>query len=284
MKACPQFEEQLIDAAAGAAETVPTELASHLSYCQACIERFARERQLFAAIDAGLAASVAAEPSPEFSRQVMEQVSGEGERRLLAAIDAGIAKTVEAEPSPQFAAAVRSRLTAEAQVRTPWSFFRLWMPVTGLVAASVLLVLLLRGTPPQRPVGRGNEPPSPVTATQVEPPLTNGANAETPGKTAAGKSRQAQPLHSAEPAAMFAAADTNTLPEVLIPAEEQQVVVRFYRFVQEGRINTAQVLEANRVELAQKLGEMRTPALLAQVAAVKTLDLVDSPRSTSDEK
>ena len=74
------------------------------------------------------------------------------------------------------------------------------------------------------------------------------------------------------------------LPEVLIPGEELRTVTRFYRFVQEGRINSAQVLQANRVELAARLTELQTPVLVARATELKTLDLVDGPRSTSDEK
>ena len=72
--------------------------------------------------------------------------------------------------------------------------------------------------------------------------------------------------------------------EVLIPAEELQTVTRFYRFVQEGRINTAQVLQTNRMELAARLAELQTPVLVARGTEIKTLDLVDGPRSTSDQK
>ncbi len=283
MKACSQFEEMLMDAAAGAAETVPPELASHFSHCGGCIERFAQERQLFAAIDEGLAAAVAAEPSPEFARHVLEQVSGEAERKLLAAIDAGIAQSVEGEPSPRFAAAMRNRIATEPPPRRNWLSTNWWIPAAGLVAAAALLAVMLKGTPTVS-VPQDNLPLNSASAQRPIPPAgIDAASAQTPRLQPAAKHRSSR-SPAARPSGIVAEAAKLDTPEVLIAADELQVITRFYRFVQEGRINAAQVLEGNRIELAARLAELKTPVLVAQNIPVKTLDLVDAPRSTSDEK
>ena len=64
---CKPYKEILTDAALGALEpSRETEFAAHLARCEGCRAALDRERHLLAAINFGIEASVAAEPSPEF--------------------------------------------------------------------------------------------------------------------------------------------------------------------------------------------------------------------------
>lgn len=275
MNPCAQFEEQVIAAAAGdlGSDEAPA-LDRHLAACSACRERLAQERVLFNKIDAGLAARVASEPSPAFAQCVMEQVSGAGERKLFAAIDAGLAQTVAGDPSPAFAATVRMRVASEPPPKRAWFSFGAWVPIAGPVAAAALLVLFFWNWPaPPRP----GIPTLPVEAAKRGPaPSVAAVN---PAGVSQGQIQTTR-VH----AKRQGAAKSSEYLEVLISAEERRVVVGFYRFVQEGRINPEQVLAANRAELVAKLNELQTPILALKGSEVKTLDLVDTVRSTSDDK
>ena len=277
MKNCGQFEEGLLALASGErAQDGCVVAARHIAECAACGERLARERSLFARVDAGLAAMVAGEPSSEFAAKVIACVTGKAEQDLLAAIDAGVAQTVSGGPSAQFAAAVRQRIAAAPAPRRAWLAGAWWAPAFA-VAAIALFVLLWgrseRATPPD------NQPPriASVTPKQTGAPA---AIAHVPPANAHGKVQTQRPQSRrghGEQAQL-----SEALPAVMIPGDERVAVLGFYRFVQEGRINTAQVLESNRIELAKKLEEMRTPLLVARATEVKTLDLVDTARSTAD--
>lgn len=261
MSICLQFEERVIAEAAGNLENAERPaLEAHLEECGACRARLASERRLFASIDAGVVAMVVGEPAPEFAANVMAQLTGEAEQKLLAAIDAGVAHTVAAEPSPIFAAAVRARIASEPAPKPAWFSFGWGGLAAGALAGVALLVVLM--SPEPTPVVNNGPPAPPVNRVPVN-------QAPTLIQQVA-HVRRVTPRPKA--------------PEVLILDSERQSVARFYRFVQEGRINTAHVLEANRIELAVRLEELKTPALLAASSSVKTLDLVDAPRSTSDHR
>lgn len=277
MNGCHQFEEQVIAEAVGDLETQHrATLETHLANCGACRQRLVREQQLFASIDAGIVAMAAGEPSADFAAKVMAQVTGEAERKLLAAIDAGLAQTVAAEPSPAFAARVRQRIAAEPERQRTW-FSWGWVTATGAVAAAALLAVVIWPGEPKLTVS--NPIPS------LPPKVHLGASRETPRDPGREPSRVVDPLRAESRIPPVAAsAKLPQEPEVLIPDDERRVVTRFYRFVQEGRINPAQVLEANRIELAAKLGELQTPLLAVRSSEVKTMGLVDSVRSTSEDK
>jgi negative regulator of sigma E activity len=76
--ACAKYKDWLSDAALGALDAARDgELRAHLRECAACRAALEEERALLAAIDAGLEASVAAEPSPSFVAQVRMRVAEE---------------------------------------------------------------------------------------------------------------------------------------------------------------------------------------------------------------
>lgn len=279
MKNCGQFEEELLALASGEREQEECAAAArHIAECAACGERLAMERSLFARVDAGLAAMVAGEPSAEFAAKVMACVAGKAEQDLLAAIDSGVAHSVEGEPSAQFAAAVRQRIAAEPAVHRAWFSGTWWAPALA-VAAIVLVVLVWnRGARIEPPTV---QPRATATATPDSsaslPKMAGSATIPVAAQTK-GQRRDAEVAEVRGDQSP----PSEALPAVMIPADERVAVLGFYRFVQEGRINTAQVLESNRIELAKKLEEMRTPLLVARAAEVKTLDLVDTARSTAD--
>jgi len=73
--ACERYKVSLADAALGELERAPeAELRAHLENCAACRAAFDAERRLVAAIDLGVAASVAAEPSPESAVLVRQRI------------------------------------------------------------------------------------------------------------------------------------------------------------------------------------------------------------------
>ncbi len=76
--ACERYKVSLVDAALGALEpALEAELRAHLEHCAACCAAFDAERRLVAAIDRGVAASVAAEPSPELAVRVCQRIEAE---------------------------------------------------------------------------------------------------------------------------------------------------------------------------------------------------------------
>jgi anti-sigma factor RsiW len=75
---CKPYKEILTDAALGALEpSRETEFAAHLARCEACRAALDRERHLLAAINFGIEASVAAEPSPEFLARMRRRLEEE---------------------------------------------------------------------------------------------------------------------------------------------------------------------------------------------------------------
>ncbi len=127
---CKQYKENLAAAALGALEPRrEAEFAAHLAGCAACR----------AALD--------------------------DERRLLDAVDRGVAASVAAEPSAEFAARVRRRLDQEPQPTHSW--FGGWVPATaGALAVLALVALWLARRPPVLP---GTAEPPRTAAGQQRP-------------------------------------------------------------------------------------------------------------------
>lgn len=272
MNVCIQFEESIISAAAGDLDAgVQQSLDAHLHGCAACCARLSREQRLFAQLDAGLAHMVAGEPSLEFSSRVMAHVTGEAERQLLVAIDAGMAQTVAADPSPHFAAAVRRRIAAHPAPRA-WFGLGWWGPAIGAVAVAILLAFFW----PSSLVPAGDRSVTRTAARAVEPAVVQPPVSVRPAAKSASSRKRIPAPHVEQ-----VAAET---PEVIVSDEERRAVTRFYRFVQEGRIDPAQVLASNRVALALLLKELATPELGLRAEGINTLDLFPNPRTTSDHK
>lgn len=80
--ACAKYKDWLSDAALGALDAArEVELCAHVAGCEACRAALESEQALFAAMDAGLESSVAAEPSPEFVARVRMRVAEQAVQR-----------------------------------------------------------------------------------------------------------------------------------------------------------------------------------------------------------
>jgi len=76
--ACRLYEKDLIDLALGVIEPAREgKLRAHLDTCPSCGERLAVQRQLISAVDRGVSASVAADPSPDFVARIRRRVAAE---------------------------------------------------------------------------------------------------------------------------------------------------------------------------------------------------------------
>jgi hypothetical protein len=237
MKPCTQFEA-VIAAHAAADEALPAPLAAHLRDCTACTKFYAAEQGLLMSIAAGVSATVAGEPSPEFFAALRAQLSGAAERQLLAAIDGGVAATVAAQPSPAFAAAVRARIAETgAAPAAGWWPARAWLLPLGTAAAMAFAAYIALRPPVPAPVTHGTPQP-PVTAAQpvVVPP--------------AGSSRtEAQP--HPPPRIMLVAKSVpatgggdpcdgfECAPTVMVAPSEWLAIARLYQAVRNGTFNAA---------------------------------------------
>ncbi len=76
--ACEPYRHWLGDAALGAlAPAREAKLRAHVEECAACRAELERAQQLLAAIDCGIKASLAAEPSPDFAARVRRRLAEE---------------------------------------------------------------------------------------------------------------------------------------------------------------------------------------------------------------
>lgn len=135
---CKRYEDWLMDAALGPlAPEREAELRAHVEGCAACRAKLDRRRQLVAAMDQAVAASVSAEPSPEFLARVRQRIAE------------------QPAPAP--------------------GWFAGWLPVTaGALAAVALLVFWL--LPRQEPARPGPVVTPPTMAGRLPPkaPPTRG--------------------------------------------------------------------------------------------------------------
>ncbi len=214
--ACEQYKKNLTDAALRALDPRrDAELRAHLAACEACRAALENEQLLLEAIDRGVAAAVAAKPSPEFAARVRQQIAA-------------------------LAAPSHGWLTG-----TPWLR---WAPAAGALAVALLVVVWLNRqttTPlrgPQRiesaavkrsapaVTGKGaSEGPARVD-TLVSPPGSRMASART--------GRQG----STVPAGIRPAAARAKQPEVLVPPGQDVAVLLLYDAIWKGRADGASLV------------------------------------------
>ena len=201
---CGRYKESLTDAAVGALPSRrQAELAAHLEGCGECR----------AALDA--------------------------ERRLLAAIDRAVAASLAAEPSPQFAARVRLRLAEESRPARAWLSW--WIPVAAgaLAVLAVVAVWLARRQPAAPGIAEsartiaGQPPPAaeaPALAGKAAPGTRSSLPIERPARPRGGVPvrRNVQPV-------VTGAAGL----EVLVPPGQREAVLQLYEAVRRGRMDLA---------------------------------------------
>ncbi len=144
--ACERYTDRLEDAALGALDPArDAELSAHVSTCRECRAGLERERLLVAAMEQGIVASVAGDPSPEFVARLRRRLAEEAAR-------------------PRFG-------------------FAGWVPVAVPVVALAALAIVLLAPRPSRPPANSaktREPAETGRAERAASPLSPGARNEHP--------------------------------------------------------------------------------------------------------
>ena len=172
------------------------ELNTHLAECAACRAEFERQRELLAAIDRGVAASVAAEPSADLAARIREHL--------------------REQPAPAA------------------SWLSGWIPAAaGAMAVFVFVAVWLARRPHIAP---GNPEPvisqTPLTA----PPAPSPAETSMPAKMFDAVARPApHRVIQSHRQVVRGAAARDSMPEVLVPRGQEVAVMRLYALLQRDR-------------------------------------------------
>ena len=203
---CAQFRECMTGAAdATLSGSLQADFDAHLCDCAACREEFRRAQTLLQAINDGLSASVAAEPSP----------------RLIAN--------------------VRQRI-AEQQCRAPaWWQERVWLTVASACAA-LAIFLFAAQTLHKFNARIPNDAPSPIVAsstpTHPAAPLNRGPAVES---ATSAQPRKPAPLFArhTSPRALDRPAPE---PEIIVEPGQMQAILEFAAASRSGQIDGAKLL------------------------------------------
>ena len=205
---CERYRDWMTDAAVDELpENRRTELESHARECAACRQELQRVRTLFAAIDLGVTAQSAAEPSPRLMEQVRQRVRDE----------APVASWWNARWVPAVACA--AVLIVAASVWTLW-------PRTGrheLTATSA------RTLPAQ-----AVRPAAVVTA---NPRITPERR-----ESIVALARPARRLNARRIVRQRAAPEIPEVPEVIVEPGQMEAVMQFARMLNSGQIDGAKLL------------------------------------------
>ena len=206
---CERYRDWITAAAADELpENRRTELESHARECAACRQELQRVRTLFAAIDLGVTAQSAAEPSP----RLMEQV--------------------------------RQRVRDEAPVASWWN--ARWVPAVAcaavlIVAASVWTLWPRTGTRHESTARSAT--PSPVQA--VRPAAVVSAKPKTTPErhgSMVAVARPARRLNARRIVRQRAAPEIPEVPEVIVEPGQMEAVMRFAQMLNSGQIDGAKLL------------------------------------------
>lgn len=226
---CERYRSWMTDAAADELpENCRRELENHARECAACRQEFQRVRTLFAAIDLGVTAQSAAEPSPRFMEQVRQRVRDE----------APVASWWKARWVPALACA--SALIVAASVWTLW-------PRTGA----------------QHELTASSAPPSPVQAVRPAAVVTPKPKItpERHGSVVA-LARPARRLNARRIARRPAAPEIPEVPEVIVEPGQMEAVMRFAQALNSGQIDGAKLLaDLKAADQPLKIKPLETPEL-----------------------
>lgn len=224
---CEQYRSWMTDAAA---HELPgnrrSELENHARECAACRQELERLRTLLAAIDLGIAAQTAAEPSPTLMEQVRQRIRNE----------APVASWWNARRVPAVACAAVLILAA--------SVWTLW-PRTGarheLTAASA--------------------PPSPVPAVRPTALGTTASPKTAPERhgSVVALVRPVRKLSARRIAHQRAAPE---VPEVIVQPGQMEAVMRFAQELNSGQIDGAKLLaDLKAADQPLEIKPLKTPEL-----------------------
>jgi hypothetical protein len=154
-------------------------------------------------------------------------------QKLVVAVDAGVAAIVAGEPSPALAARVRQRI-AEETAAPQWRITS-WIPVAAgaLALLALVSIWLIRREPahqpnvashgavesPAKPVSPAVVPRRPQVASRETPRLARPPHAHRPAASAGAR------------------LETGGEPEILVPPEEWSGVASLYSAMQTGRVD-----------------------------------------------
>jgi hypothetical protein len=232
--ACERHHEALIELALGAHKLrLESELSEHLESCAACRRDLDAQRRLAAAINLGVAASVAAEPSPEFAARIRQRIAS------------------EPAPVPAWGQGIRVA----------------WVPLTAGALAVVLLAFWLARRQPVSPLHPTPDivrvqPPS--TSDPV-PPQSGGNGATLPPKHLNSNLVAANPGPLGRRTVQIA---RTTEPEVIVFPGERDAVLQFYAAMRSGRTDVSSLLAAPPLEI--KIKDLEVPPL--EVPAIAPSD------------
>ncbi|HEV2222162.1 MAG TPA: hypothetical protein VGR84_04085 [Candidatus Acidoferrales bacterium] len=207
---CERYRSWMTDAAVDELpENRRTELESHARECAAC-------------------------------RQELQRV-----RRLLAAIDLGVTAQTAVEPSPRFIEQVRQQLREEAPVASWWK--ARW--VSALACAAVLIVAasvwtLWPRTGTRHELTAGSIPPAPTQAVTATAVVTTAKPKITPERRGSmvALARPARKLNVRRIVRQGAAPEIPEVPEVIVQPGQMEAVMRFAQMLNSGQIDGAKLL------------------------------------------
>ena len=223
---CERYQNWLSDAALGALDrSRESELRAHVEDCAGCRTALERERMLVAAIDRGVAAHLAAEPSANFAARLKARLAEEG---------AGRPAQAEAGPRSGW----------------PWGFRpgleQRWIPAAALalVAATIGLGWLVHHVAGVRgPAASAQQARQPaLSATRPAPPPSPAHAAAGSATEVASLRQPARRGRATSARAVPSEVRSEGLPEVLIDQSEQEGIVRLCTAIQNGRVNLVSLM------------------------------------------
>jgi Putative zinc-finger len=207
---CARFRESMADAAdAALSPSLRTEFDVHLRDCATCREELRRVQMLLEAINDGVSASVAAEPSPQLIANVPQRI-------------------------------------AEQQYRAPaWWRQRAWLTAASACATLAILLFAARTThklnqplrgPVPNPIASSSAPSNP-SGSPTRRPAVESATSVPPRKPAPLFARHASPPALDRPAPE---------PEIIVEPGQMRAVLEFVAALKSGQVDGTELLGSQR--------------------------------------
>jgi len=226
---CERYRGWMASAAAGGLPASRrSELENHARECAACRQEFQRVRKLLAAIDLGVTAQAAAEPSP----RLMEQV--------------------------------RRRIRDEALVTSWWN--ARWVPAAAgaavLIVAASLWTLWPR-TATRHELTANSAAPSPVQPVRPTAVLTEKPKITQQRRgSLVALARPTRKLTARRIERQRAALKAREVPEVIVEPGQMEAVIQFAQMLNSGQIDGAKLLaDLKAADQPLKIKPLKTPEL-----------------------